>query len=170
MKKWMCICAAAVLAVSALTGCSTSAGAATTAAQTEAAKEDAAKAETEKKETAKTAEASEKAQDTASEEIAAAAGKHHVKINVKDYGTISVELYGDEAPITVANFLKLAKDGFYDGLTFHRIISGFMIQGGDPWARAWAVLTRKSKASFPTTEWRTHCPTPGERFPWRVPR
>ena len=72
------------------------------------------------------------AQDTASEEIAAAAGKHHVKINVKDYGTISVELYGDEAPITVANFLKLAKDGFYDGLTFHRIISGFMIQGGDP--------------------------------------
>ena len=69
MKKWMCICAAAVLAVSALTGCSTSAGAATTAAQTEAATTDAAKAETEKKETAKTAEASEKAQDTASEEI-----------------------------------------------------------------------------------------------------
>ncbi|MCQ5146672.1 peptidylprolyl isomerase, partial [Enterocloster bolteae] len=100
------------------------AGAATTAAQTEAAMEDAAKAETEKKETAKTAEASEKAQDTASEEIEAAAGKHHVKINVKDYGTISVELCGDEAPITVANFLKLAKDGFYDGLTFHRIISG----------------------------------------------
>ena len=132
MKKWMCICAAAVLAVSALTGCSTSAGAATTAAQTEAATTDAAKAETEKKETAKTAEASEKAQDTASEEIAAAAGKHHVKINVKDYGTISVELYGDEAPITVANFLKLAKEGFYDGLTFHRIIDGFMIQGGDP--------------------------------------
>ena len=132
MKKWMCICAAAVLAVSALTGCSTSAGAATTAAQTEAATTDAAKAETEKKETAKTAEAPEKAQDTASEEIAAAAGKHHVKINVKDYGTISVELYGDEAPITVANFLKLAKDGFYDGLTFHRIIDGFMIQGGDP--------------------------------------
>ena len=132
MKKWMCICAAAVLAVSALTGCSTSAGSATTAAQTEAATTDAAKAETEKKETAKTAEAPEKAQDTASEEIAAAAGKHHVKINVKDYGTISVELYGDEAPITVANFLKLAKDGFYDGLTFHRIIDGFMIQGGDP--------------------------------------
>ena len=104
MKKWMSICAAAVLAVSALTGCGTSAGAATTAAQTEAATTDAAKAETEKKETAKTAEAPEKAQDTASEEIAAAAGKHHVKINVKDYGTISVELYGDEAPITVANF------------------------------------------------------------------
>ena len=148
MKKWMCICAAAVLAVSALTGCSTSAGAATTAAQTEAATTDAAKAETEKKETAKTAEALEKAQDTASEEIAAAAGKHHVKINVKDYGTISVELYGDEAPITVANFLKLAKDGFYDGLTFHRIISGFMIQGGDPLGTGMGGSDQEIKGEF----------------------
>lgn len=60
------------------------------------------------------------------------AGKHHVEINVKDYGTIKVELDGDVAPITVENFLKLAGEGFYDGLTFHRIISGFMIQGGDP--------------------------------------
>lgn len=60
------------------------------------------------------------------------AGKHHVEITVKDYGTISVELDGDVAPITVENFLKLAGDGFYDGLTFHRIVSGFMIQGGDP--------------------------------------
>lgn len=60
------------------------------------------------------------------------AGLHHVEITVRDYGTISVELDGDAAPITVENFLKLAGDGFYDGLTFHRIISGFMIQGGDP--------------------------------------
>lgn len=59
-------------------------------------------------------------------------GKHHVEINVKDYGTIKVELDGDTAPITVENFLKLVQDGFYDGLTFHRIIDGFMIQGGDP--------------------------------------
>lgn len=59
-------------------------------------------------------------------------GKHHVEIAVKDYGTIAVELDADAAPITVANFLKLAGDGFYDGLTFHRIIDGFMIQGGDP--------------------------------------
>lgn len=59
-------------------------------------------------------------------------GKHHVEINVKDYGTIKVELDGDVAPITTANFLKLAGEGFYDGLTFHRIIDGFMIQGGDP--------------------------------------
>ena len=53
-------------------------------------------------------------------------------IEVKDYGTIEVELYGEAAPITVENFVKLVKEGFYDGLTFHRVISGFMIQGGDP--------------------------------------
>lgn len=59
-------------------------------------------------------------------------GKHHAKITVKDYGTIEVELDADQAPITVTNFAKLVQKGFYDGLTFHRIISGFMIQGGDP--------------------------------------
>ena len=47
-------------------------------------------------------------------------------------GTIEVELDRESAPVTVDNFVKLAKDGFYDGLTFHRIITGFMIQGGDP--------------------------------------
>lgn len=59
-------------------------------------------------------------------------GKHHAEIEVEKYGTIEVELDADIAPITVTNFVKLAKEGFYDGLTFHRIISGFMIQGGDP--------------------------------------
>ena len=59
-------------------------------------------------------------------------GKHHVEITVKDYGTISVELDADAAPISVTNFVKLAEEVFYDGLTFHRIIDGFMIQGGDP--------------------------------------
>ena len=59
-------------------------------------------------------------------------GKHHVEITVKDYGTISVELDADAAPISVTNFVKLAEEGFYDGLTFDRIIDGFMIQGGDP--------------------------------------
>ena len=56
----------------------------------------------------------------------------HAEITVKDYGTIKLELDEDTAPITVANFIKLAQDGFYDGLTFHRIMDGFMIQGGDP--------------------------------------
>lgn len=59
-------------------------------------------------------------------------GKHHVEIVFKDYGTMKLELDADTAPITVTNFVNLAKEGFYDGLTFHRIISGFMIQGGDP--------------------------------------
>ena len=56
----------------------------------------------------------------------------HAEITVRDYGTIKLELDEGTAPITAANFIKLAKDGFYDGLTFHRIMDGFMIQGGDP--------------------------------------
>ena len=59
-------------------------------------------------------------------------GKHHAEIIVQDYGTIKVELDADQAPITVQNFIDLANSGFYDGITFHRIIEGFMIQGGDP--------------------------------------
>ena len=60
------------------------------------------------------------------------AGLHHAEIEIQDYGTITLELDGTAAPITVEKFVSLAKDGFYDGLTFHRIIDGFMIQGGDP--------------------------------------
>ena len=55
-----------------------------------------------------------------------------VRITMKDGGVIDLELDAQAAPITVENFLKLVKDGFYDGLTFHRIIPGFMIQGGCP--------------------------------------
>lgn len=76
------------------------------------------------------------------------AGLHHVEITVKDYGTISVELNGDKAPITVENFLKLAGDGFYDGLTFHRVYSGFMIQGGDPLGNGTGGSDRKIKGEF----------------------
>ena len=59
-------------------------------------------------------------------------GIHHVEIEVEGKGTIAVALNADAAPITVSNFCNLAESGFYDGLTFHRIINGFMIQGGDP--------------------------------------
>ncbi len=55
-----------------------------------------------------------------------------VQIEMDNGGIIKLELYPDVAPITVANFVKLAKDGFYDGLIFHRVIKDFMIQGGDP--------------------------------------
>lgn len=61
-----------------------------------------------------------------------ATGTHHVTIEVEGYGTIECALNANVAPITVANFCKLANEGFYDGLTFHRVIEGFMIQGGDP--------------------------------------
>lgn len=69
-----------------------------------------------------------KATESGTEKI----GKYKAVITVKDYGKIELELDGDTAPITVKNFITLAKDGFYDGLTFHRIINGYMIQGGDP--------------------------------------
>ncbi len=55
-----------------------------------------------------------------------------ITIEMEDGGVIRAELYPDIAPITVDNFVALAKKGFYDGLIFHRVISGFMIQGGDP--------------------------------------
>lgn len=59
-------------------------------------------------------------------------GNYLVTIDIADYGVIELELYGSVAPLTVTNFVNLVNDGFYDGLTFHRIIDGFMIQGGDP--------------------------------------
>ena len=53
-----------------------------------------------------------------------------IKINVKNYGTMTAELYPEMAPLTVANFVKLAQSNFFEGLIFHRVIRGFMIQGG----------------------------------------
>ena len=73
---------------------------------------------------------------------------HHVEITVKDYGTIKVELNETVAPITVANFIKLAEEGFYDGLTFHRIIDGFMIQGGDPEGNGTGGADEEIKGEF----------------------
>lgn len=55
-----------------------------------------------------------------------------VYLAIEDYGVVTIKLYEKKAPITVANFKKLVADGFYDGLTFHRVIEGFVIQGGDP--------------------------------------
>ena len=84
----------------------------------------------------------------AEEEKTEGVGMHHVEITVKDYGKISVELNGDKAPITVENFLKLAGDGFYDGLTFHRIIDGFMMQGGDPLGTGMGGAEENIKGEF----------------------
>ena len=70
------------------------------------------------------------------------------KIEVKDYGTITLKLDGKIAPITVQNFVDLAESGFYDGLTFHRIIKGFMIQGGDPNANGTGGSDKTIKGEF----------------------
>lgn len=75
-------------------------------------------------------------------------GKHHAQIVIKNYGTISLELDADMAPITVENFANLVNEGFYDGLTFHRIISGFMIQGGDPEGNGLGGSDKEIKGEF----------------------
>lgn len=75
-------------------------------------------------------------------------GKHNVEIEVKDYGVIALELDADIAPITVTNFINLTKQGFYNGLTFHRIIDGFMIQGGDPLGNGTGGSDQNIKGEF----------------------
>ena len=75
-------------------------------------------------------------------------GKHHAEIVVKNYGTIALELDADVAPITVENFANLVNEEFYNGLTFHRIISGFMIQGGDPLGNGTGGSSKTIKGEF----------------------
>lgn len=102
MKKLLSICLAALLLLS-MAGCG----------KTDTAVADAAKTDT-------------------TEPKTEGIGTHRAEIEIQDYGTVTVELDGDAAPITVQNFMDLANAGFYNGLTFHRIIAGFMMQGGDP--------------------------------------
>ena len=71
-----------------------------------------------------------------------------VKISVQNYGDIIIELRPDVAPITVENFKKLVSEGFYDGLTFHRVVKGFMIQGGDPNGNGTGSSSEKIKGEF----------------------
>lgn len=73
------------------------------------------------------------------------------KVNVvieTEAGTMKAELYPDIAPVTVENFQKLVEDGFYDGLTFHRVMEGFMIQGGDPQGNGTGGSEKKIKGEF----------------------
>ena len=71
-----------------------------------------------------------------------------VRIEMENGGIIDIELYEDKAPITVANFKKLVSEGFYDGLIFHRVIAGFMIQGGDPTGTGCGGSSEKIKGEF----------------------
>lgn len=75
-------------------------------------------------------------------------GKHYAEIEIENYGIISLELDADQAPISVYQFTTLAKEGFYDGLTFHRIIKNFMIQGGDPLGNGYGGAEQKIKGEF----------------------
>jgi len=76
------------------------------------------------------------------------AGQYNIEIEIVDYGTIALTLDADVAPVTVTNFLDLVKDGFYNGLTFHRIIDGFMMQGGDPEGTGMGGSPRKIQGEF----------------------
>lgn len=71
-----------------------------------------------------------------------------VKIEMENGGVIEIELYPETAPITVKNFEKLVSEGFYDGLIFHRVISGFMIQGGDPTGTGYHGSDENIKGEF----------------------
>lgn len=73
---------------------------------------------------------------------------YYADIEIEDYGTITVKLDQSSAPITVANFATLASNGFYDNLTFHRIIEGFMMQGGDPEGTGRGGSDRTIKGEF----------------------
>jgi peptidyl-prolyl cis-trans isomerase B (cyclophilin B) len=121
-KKIMSTLLCGILAVTMLAGCGSS-------QETETTEEQATEETTSEEET--TEETTEETEDT-QETTDTLTGKINAEIDIKDYGVIKLELDADVAPITVTNFVNLAKSGFYDGLTFHRIISGFMIQGGDP--------------------------------------
>ena len=90
----------------------------------------------------------EQAVEEAAEEKAEPIGIHHAEIEIADYGTIKLELDGDTAPVTVQNFMDLANSGFYDGLTFHRIMDGFMIQGGDPQGNGTGGSDKNIKGEF----------------------
>ncbi len=146
------IMAAAIMAL-LLTGCGGSGGSGTSAQTGEPAEgsqagedqdsqnsEGTAAAGTEEtegadgtKEAAGAQEGAGEADEQTEEETDTMTGKDiYADITVDGYGVIKVKLEPDAAPNTVENFVNLAESGFYDGLTFHRIISGFMIQGGDP--------------------------------------
>ena len=84
----------------------------------------------------------------AEEEVESFQSLRHAEITIRDYGTVKLELDEGSAPITVANFCKLAQQGFYDGLTFHRIMNGFMIQGGDPKGNGTGGADEKIRGEF----------------------
>ncbi len=156
--KTLAVLCAAVLSAAMLTGCGgTKESAEKTKTETATEKSDS-KEETVSDEEAEKAGFSDGEESSSQDENKEKAavldtsseltGIHHAQIIVKDYGEIQVELDADTAPITVTNFVKLAQDGFYDGLTFHRIMYGFMVQGGDPLGNGTGGADEEIKGEF----------------------
>ncbi len=80
-------------------------------------------------------------------------GTHTAVMTIENYGEVTIELYGDIAPVTVANFVNLVNRGFYNGLTFHRAIEGYMLQGGDPQGDGTGNSTTKIYGEFESNGW-----------------
>lgn len=139
-KKAVSLAAVLVLALSCLTfyGCGSSTS--TSLTSSEASNSSSSKAE-------QTTAAAEET-TAAAAEFEYDGAKTNVEITVKDFGKIDLELYDELAPITVENFKKLVNEKFYDGLTFHRIIEGFMIQGGDPLGNGTGGSDEEIKGEF----------------------
>ena len=89
-----------------------------------------------------------KEEKTIKEEKTEIVKDYNIVIKIKDYGTIEATLDGKAAPITAKNFVSLINEKFYDGLTFHRIIKGFMIQGGDPMGNGTGGSDNNIKGEF----------------------
>lgn len=141
MKKKICMMTMAVMMAAGmlLGGCgNSSAASAQNTAKDNAAAED-------KKEAVEEQPAAEEQAPEQEDKLEAS---HYVEIEVENYGTITVALIESEAPETVKNFVDLVGQGFYDGLTFHRIMSGFMIQGGDPLGNGTGGSEKEIKGEF----------------------
>lgn len=141
MKKKFCMLTMAVVMTAGmlLGGCGNSSAApAQNTAKDNAAAED-------KKEAVEKQPAAE---EQAAEQEEKVEASHYVEIEVENYGTMTVALIESEAPETVKNFVDLVGQGFYDGLTFHRIMSGFMIQGGDPLGNGTGGSEKEIKGEF----------------------
>ena len=131
MKKILCIILSLVLLIGALASCGKK-----------------AEAEPEKKTAPKYEDLDFSTVSSMSNVMATDEITDYVVMDVNNFGTIVIRLFPDVAPETVANFKKLVSEGFYDGLTFHRVISGFMIQGGDPNGNGTGGSDQKIKGEF----------------------
>ena len=107
---------------------------------------------TDKNDTDPTDDTTEPSQNTDPTEDSKPAG-YIVEMVIRDYGTITLKLDRTAAPITVDNFVKLTREGFYDGLTFHRIMEGFMMQGGDPQGNGYGGSDEEIYGEFASNGW-----------------